>query len=85
MANTKHAEKAARQSLKHQEQNRVYRSGSRTAVKKARQAIETGKDAAEAVKEAMSALDRAATKGILHKNNASRRKSRLMKALNNIK
>lgn len=82
MANKKQAEKAARQAAKHQELNRIYRSGARTAVKKARAAIAAGDNAAEAVQEAVSVLDRAATKGVIHKNNAARRKSRLMKALN---
>lgn len=82
MANKKHSEKAARQSVKHQEINRIYRSGARTAVRKARLAISSGEDAATAVKEAMSVLDRAAAKGVIHKNNAARRKSRLMKAMN---
>jgi small subunit ribosomal protein S20 len=46
--------------------------------------IETGRfeDAREAVRVASSALDKAAQKGIIHKNNAARRKSRLMRALN---
>jgi small subunit ribosomal protein S20 len=39
-------------------------------------------DAAEATKTAISALDKAAEKGVIHKNNAARRKSRLMKRLN---
>lgn len=82
MANKKHSEKAARQAVKHQEINRIYRSGARTAVRKARTAIASGEDAAAAVQEAMSVLDRAAAKGVIHKNNAARRKSRLMKALN---
>lgn len=84
MANTKSAEKAARQSQKRQTQNRIMLGGSRTAVKKARTAITGGNEAEaqEALREAMSVLDRAATKGVIHKNNASRRKSRLAKALN---
>ena len=82
MANKKQSEKAARQAVKHQEINRVYRSGARTAVRKARTAIASGDSAADAVKEAISILDRAAAKGVIHKNNAARRKSRLMKALN---
>lgn len=84
MANTKSAEKAARQSEKRQAQNRIYLGGARTAVKRARAAIDSGDPAAAeaAVKDAASMLDRAATKGVLHKNNASRRKSRLFLALN---
>jgi small subunit ribosomal protein S20 len=63
--------------------NRVYRGRARSYVKKARLAIETGDldDARTATIEAVKALDKAAEKGIVHKNNASRRKSRLMKQL----
>ena len=85
MANTKSAEKANRQSKKREAADRVWKSGSRTAVKKARQAIASGDpNAAELVREAASALDRAATKGVIHKNNAARRQSRLMLALNKV-
>ncbi|MGL4648348.1 MAG: 30S ribosomal protein S20 [Caldilineaceae bacterium] len=86
MANTKSAEKAARQSAKRQAQNRIMLGGSRTAVKKTRTAIAGGNttEAQEALREAMSVLDRAATKGVIHKNNASRRKSRLALALNKL-
>jgi small subunit ribosomal protein S20 len=80
MANTKSAEKAARQSVKRQTANRILLSGARTAVKKARTSIASGStDSAEAVRSAVSTLDRAAKKGVIHKNNAARRKSRLMK------
>jgi small subunit ribosomal protein S20 len=83
MANTKSAEKAARQAAKRQANNRILLGGSRTAVKRARLAINSGdENSAEALREAMSVLDRAARKGIIHPNNAARRKSRLMKAYN---
>jgi small subunit ribosomal protein S20 len=61
----------------------VYRGRARTFVKKARLAIDNSDlDAARtATMEAVSELDKAAQKGVLHKNNASRRKSRLMKSL----
>lgn len=83
MANTKSAEKAARQSQKRQAANRIYLSGARTAVKKARVAMASGDAAAAeaAVREAVATLDRAAQKGVIHPNNASRRKSRLTRAL----
>ena len=83
MANIKSAIKRNRQNEKRRVHNRVYRGRARTSIKKARLAIESG-DLAEArtlTLEAVSALDKAAEKGILHKNNASRRKSRLMKQL----
>ena len=83
MANTKSAQKAAHQSLKRQAENRVMLGGSRTAVRRARVAIDGGnlESSQEAVVMALRALDRAANKNIIHKNNASRRKSRLMRAL----
>jgi small subunit ribosomal protein S20 len=64
--------------------NRPYRSAARTYVKKAEVAIKAGnQDAATtAVGEALSMLDRVASKGIIHRNNAARRKSRLMKKFN---
>lgn len=84
MANTKSAAKRARQNEKARIRNRRHISGSRTAVKKARAAIASGdtQAAQEAVRFACSRLDRAATKGVIHHKNASRRKSRLMAALN---
>jgi len=61
----------------------MYTSRARTAVKKARQLIDAGQieEAQEAVRLAVVALDKAAQKGIIHKNNAARRKSRLMQQL----
>ena len=66
--------------------NRIYKGRARTAIKKARRLIEEGKleEAREAVRLAVSALDKAAEKGIIHKNNAARRKSRLMRRLNQL-
>ena len=83
MANIKSAIKRIRSSARKQQNNRILRGRARTAVKKARLALSEGKpeDAPAAVKEAISELDRAAGKGIVHKNNAARRKARLMKQL----
>ena len=83
MANIKSQIKRNRQNQKRRARNRVYRGNARTFVKKARLAIESGDvDAARAATiQAVSALDKAAQKGVLHKNNASRRKGRLMKQL----
>lgn len=85
MANIKSAEKRNRQAAKRTARNRVVRGTSRTAVKRARTALnnESAESRAE-VLNAMRALDRAASKGVIHKNNAARRKSRLMKALNKL-
>lgn len=82
MANIKSAEKRNRQRITRENRNRVVLGGARTALKKARVAIANGDpNAPELVRKAESALDRAATKGVLHENNAARRKSRLYKAL----
>ena len=84
MANTKSAIKRIRSSRRKQERNRVFRSRARTFVRKARRLIEEGQfdEAQEVVRQAISALDKAAEKGIIHKNNAARRKSRLMRRFN---
>jgi small subunit ribosomal protein S20 len=84
MANSKSSAKRALQNEKRRIRNRRYVSGSRTAVKKARTLL-AGSDldaAKDAVERACSELDRAAQKGVIHKRNASRRKSRLMLAYN---
>ena len=83
MANIKSAIKRNKQNEKKRVRNRVYRGAARTLVAKAKVAIEkqTPEEAKDAVLKAISTLDRAAQKGILHKNNAARRKSRLMKKL----
>ncbi len=84
MANTRSAEKAMRQSARHRERNRVVRSKARTQVRQATATIDSKDKAAaeKSVREAIRALDKAAEKGILKKNNAARRKARLMKKLN---
>jgi small subunit ribosomal protein S20 len=83
LANIKSQIKRNRQNEKRRVANRIVRGRARTAVSKARGAMATRDQAAsqEAVLEAISQLDRAAQKGVIHKNNAARRKSRLMKRL----
>lgn len=83
MANIKSAIKRNLQNEKRRVRNRVVRGRARTFIKKARLTIETGSasEARAATLEAISALDKAAQKGVLHKNNVARRKSRLMKHL----
>jgi small subunit ribosomal protein S20 len=84
LANTQSAIKRLRSSERRRLHNRVYRGGARTAVRKARHLLESGQieEAREAVQVAVQALDKAASKGIIHKNNAARRKSRLVHQLN---
>jgi small subunit ribosomal protein S20 len=60
----------------------MYRSRVKTMIRKAEQLIYGGESSEDAVKEAIRTLDKAAVKGVIHKNNAARRKSRLMKKLN---
>ncbi len=83
MANIKSQIKRNRQNEKRRLRNRVFRGRARTFVSKARVQIASGdvEDARQATLQAISALDKAAEKGVIHKNNAARRKSRLMKHL----
>jgi small subunit ribosomal protein S20 len=82
MAHTTQARKRIRQNARRAARNSPYRTRAARADRDAREAIEDGADdAAELVREAQSALDRAARRNIIHKNAASRRKSRLQKAL----
>src|SRR5579883_1263112 len=82
MPNNASAAKRMRQEQKRRLHNRMVKSIVKTNVTKARQAIASGVNAEEAVRAAVSELDRAAKKGVIHRNNAARRKSRLMKQLN---
>jgi small subunit ribosomal protein S20 len=83
LANIKSAIKRNKQNEKRRVKNRIYRGKARTFVQKARTAIDGGDVEASkaATMNAISALDKAAQKGVIHKNNAARRKSRLMKRL----
>lgn len=83
MANIQSAKKRIRQTEKARVRNRVHRGRARTEVKQARVAMTSGDqtESVEAVREAVRWLDHAASKGVIHPNNAARRKSRLMKRL----
>lgn len=83
MANTKSAIKRIKQNHKRRLRNRLFSGRARTYVKNARSTMDEGTstDARSATMAAISALDKAAEKGIIHKNNAARRKSRLMRRL----
>ncbi len=79
MANSAQARKRARQSIKQNMHNASLRSELRTAVKKVQKAIVAGDKAAaqKIYQESMGVIDRIADKKIIHKNKASRHKSRL--------
>jgi small subunit ribosomal protein S20 len=83
MANHKSALKRIRQNDKRRIHNRTYRNRTRTLVKQARESIADGEiqEAIAATHQAVRDLDKAASRGIIHRNNAARRKSRLMKQL----
>ncbi len=83
MANTLSAKKRIRQNEKRRLRNRAVRSAVRGSVKSAREAL-SGKagDSTTLVREAIRAIDRAVTKGIIHRNTAARRKSALARKLN---
>ncbi len=86
MPNIKSAKKRVLVSKANYEHNKAYRSALRTAVKKANAAIDSNAaDAADAVKAAVIKIDQAAGKGILHKNNAARKKSALVTRFNKVK
>ena len=78
------AERQARKALKHRSRNKAYKSQMNTAVKKVRSA--KGKDdAAAALAKINKLLDQLAAKGIIHRNNAANKKSRLTKFVNAMK
>jgi len=82
LANIKSAIKRIRSSKRRAVSNKIVRTQTRSSVKDARAAIAAGDQPAidAKVRAAASALDKAAIKGVVHKRNAARRKSRLMKA-----
>ena len=85
MPNIKSAKKRVLISKANYEKNKAYRSALRTAIKKADSAIDAkSEDMAVVVNEAVKKIDQAATKGILHKNNAARKKSALVTRFNKV-
>ena len=83
MANTAQARKRARQAVKTNAHNASLRTMLRTAIKKVIKSVEAGDKAAAtaAFAENVSVIDRIADKNIIHKNKASRHKSRLSAAI----
>jgi len=86
LANIKSQIKRNRQNIKRRARNRVVRGNFRFALRKADLAIESGdvKEAETAAQAATKALDKAAAKGVIHKNKAARQKSRLMQRLHSM-
>ena len=84
MPRIKSAKKRMRQSIKRTARNRVRKEKLKKAVKAYRGVLATGDKAVlgEELKKVTRAIDKAKVKGILHKNTASRRKSRLARAAN---
>ena len=83
MANIRSAKKRIRSDSRKAIRNRAKKSDLNTSIRNAREAL-SGNDfeaAQEEVMSAVSKLDRAAEKGVIHRNNAARRKSRLMRSL----
>src|SRR5207244_13185205 len=82
MANIKSQIKRNRQNEKRRLRNKAARSEIKTRVKKAVEAAEQGADdSVEALRTAVKRIDKAASKGIIHKNQAANRKSRLMRRM----
>lgn len=82
MANIKSALKRMRQNEKRRLRNRIVRSTVRTAVKAARTALsQKSQDVKALVADAIRTLDKTVTKGVIHKNTASRKKSALARRL----
>ncbi|MDQ0339604.1 small subunit ribosomal protein S20 [Caldalkalibacillus uzonensis] len=86
MANIKSAIKRAKQNEKRRAHNRAMKSALRTAIKNFEKLVHQNdvQGAKEALSVATKKLDKAASKGLIHKNAASRQKSRLMKKFNEI-
>ena len=80
----KSAQKRARQTEKRTERNKLYKSKVRTAIKNVLSA-KSKENAGNELKKTVSLLDKVAEKGIIHKNTAANRKSKLTKFVNNMK
>jgi small subunit ribosomal protein S20 len=81
VANIKSQIKRNRQNEKRRLRNKAVRSELRTRTKNAVSAAESGEGSVEATRLAIKKLDKAAAKGVIHKNQAARRKSRLMRQI----
>ena len=85
MANTKSAIKRIKQSEQRRQRNRAARSAIRSSLKAARTAVSAkSPDSKTSVREAIRTLDRAVSRGVIHRNTAARRKSALARSLNTL-
>ena len=85
MANTKSAIKRIKQSEQRRQRNRAARSAIRSWMKAARTALSAkSADSKASVREAIRTLDRAVSRGVIHRNTAARRKSALARSLNTL-
>ena len=83
MANIKSQKKRNLQNARRHEKNKAVRSELKTRIKNAdRAAVDGAEDTGDRVRRAVKALDMAAAKGVIHKNQAAKRKSKLMKRVN---
>lgn len=81
MANIKSAKKRIKVTARNRKRNLIYKNKIKKLIRESRKALEKGaENAGELVKQAVKWLDKAASKNIIKKNTASRRKSRLMKS-----
>ena len=84
MPNIKSAKKRVKVIAVKTARNKANRSALKTEIKKANIAIETGENTTEAVRAAQKKIDQAVAHGIIHKNNAARKKSRFTLLLNKV-
>ena len=83
MSASKQSNKVARKAERKRLRNRLVRSSVKTYLVKARSSADAGEDSAyQETMQAMSSIDKAVSKGIIHRNKGARLKSRLMKKLN---
>ena len=83
MANTKSAKRDIKVNIRNRKRNVAAKTKMRTAVKKAITAISTqSEDQVVVLQQALKTLDKTVSKGVIHKNTAARKKSRLVKSAN---
>ena len=80
MAHSRSAKKRVRQTELRRNRNRAGRSAMNTAIKKFEGALKSGEQVEQELSQTVKTIDKAAARGIIHRNAAARRKSRLMKA-----